>query len=838
MTYGGAAKVSQNDKPTSTAGDVSIQIGGDLSGQLIVGNNNQTYSYSYNVAHGGVLNVAAPPTVSPRALPLNLKPRPFAQLLDRQNVLPVIREALQQSQPVEIFAADGFGKTALLRHLAHDENLTARFSAGVVYLPVADAPVDDVLQSLYDVFYDASPPFKPSYGQTQQALKDKQALVILNGLSWTAKEMERLLAAMPGCTFVLISTARLYWQEGAAIALKGLPFPESVALIQKDLGRSLSEAEQRAAKRLWQTLSGSPLQLRRAAAQAKEIDQQSTSSAAAEPAALVALVQTMQLTSDSPEPEDSLFQAAARRLSKSQKAALGLMGAMAGNALSAQQALGITQAPAMAAALDELVTLQLVEFNGSGYSLCTDLTTAVQQNYNPQPWLEQATHYFIEQGSGNVAQECSSAAMQHLLTWTQQTQKWQQSLALVRCLDSSLSVNGQWGQWQQALSYGLHAAEQLGDRQAEAWMLHQLGTRSLAIGNLSQAQPWLSQAVKLREQLADTAGAAISKHNLSLIGPALVPMGGASNLDRDVSPTSAPRTPLRRWVTVGSILVGIVLLGNVGRTLWSTESPGENEQVIVSTPEGGENERTRLSDGPSSDGRTLPPQREESTEPNAAAQTTESDPQRDTNETTIDEILSTPETDVQKKQSEAASDPENNDTQNETPANENSEPDNNLEPDNTSQQNNNPTQTDTLEQANQTLNDQLGQVPVQATIPAQEVDIAEVIQQPPTVKNYSRTIQAGESLTVDLLAGASDPNPDDTLQLYEIANTPVGGVLQDNGDGTVTYIPYKVEAGQTGSYTNTFQFVITDGNGNFAEGTLSIRVELPKPGEAPGDALF
>ena len=129
-------------------------------------------------------------------------------------------------------------------------------------------------------------------------------------------------------------------------------------------------------------------------------------------------------------------------------------------------------------------------------------------------------------------------------------------------------------------------------------------------------------------------------------------------------------------------------------------------------------------------------------------------------------------------------------------------------------------------------------MPVQATIPAQEVDIAEVIQQPPTVKNYSRTIQAGESLTVDLLAGASDPNPDDTLQLYEIANTPVGGVLQDNGDGTVTYIPYKVEAGQTGSYTNTFQFVITDGNGNFAEGTLSIRVELPKPGEAPGDALF
>ncbi|MEO1620003.1 MAG: cadherin-like domain-containing protein, partial [Cyanobacteria bacterium J06632_3] len=109
-------------------------------------------------------------------------------------------------------------------------------------------------------------------------------------------------------------------------------------------------------------------------------------------------------------------------------------------------------------------------------------------------------------------------------------------------------------------------------------------------------------------------------------------------------------------------------------------------------------------------------------------------------------------------------------------------------------------------------------------------EVAAATQQPPIVPNYSFTITQGESLTVDLLAGASDPNPDDTLELYEIANTPVGGQLLDNGDGTVTYLPWEGATEEDfGAYTNTFQFVITDGNGGFAEGKLSIRVEIPQP---------
>ena len=58
-------------------GDVSIDMGGDMSGSLVVGHGNQLHTYTYNVDHGGVLNVAAPPTVRPRETPINLRPRPF-----------------------------------------------------------------------------------------------------------------------------------------------------------------------------------------------------------------------------------------------------------------------------------------------------------------------------------------------------------------------------------------------------------------------------------------------------------------------------------------------------------------------------------------------------------------------------------------------------------------------------------------------------------------------------------------------------------------------------------------------------------------------------------------
>ncbi len=557
------AKTLMRPEAVMDLGDVTASVGGhhpggqngQLSGQLIIGSHNQQdyTQYTYNVAHGGVLNVASAPTVTPRPMPLSLKPPRFDNLLDRRAVLPVLCESLRQQQPVELYSDVGFGKTSLMRHLAHDDSLTSAFPDGVVYLSAHRQLAADLLQSLYDAFHETGVPLKPSYGKVQQALSQRRALVILNGLSLEKEETDWLMAALPASTFVLVSQVRLAWQEGAAIALKGLPLPESMTLIQNELGRVLADAEKGAAKALWKALAGNPLQLRRAAAQVKGSEM-----------SLVDLIQSLPGQTIS---RHMLFRTLATKLPERHRSALALMGAMGGVALSADQVCAIAQVPEAGAVLQNLADLHLVEATATGYQLYGDLITVVQQAFDPLPWLTSATNYFVT-GAG----QSDTDAMMHVLAWTQRTGQWRPSLALVRRLDPLLSLSGCWDQWQQALRCSLQSAEQLGNVAAEAWSLHQLGTRALALGDIVRADGWLSRALRLRQHLGDRAGAAVTRHNLGLIGVPLVVGDGAVPVALSPSPSRGGR--VKRWLWPWSA-VGLLALSGIGGIaygLWPEQS--------------------------------------------------------------------------------------------------------------------------------------------------------------------------------------------------------------------------------------------------------------------------
>lgn len=589
---------NSTDSSAAETGDVNINIGGNMSAPLIVGSDNQLYSYQYHVEHGGVLNVSAPPKITPRPTPLALKPKPFTNLLDRQSVLPILQAALSQAQPAEVYAAPGFGKTTLMRYVAHWSEATGSIADGVVYLPIANQLAEDLLQSLYDIFYEAIPAFKPSYGQIQQALKNKRALIILNGLSFQKEQMEWLMAALPNCVFVLVSSERLYWQEGADIALPGLPLEDAIALIQQDLVRPLSESEKTAAQKLHQAFSGNPLQIRRAAAQAKSSNQPLDQWLYAVQTQQRQTAATHTGISDFDLKKSSLnsvvFTTATKKLSPAQKRVLALLGAMSGVALSAQQAQAIAQAPEAANALNELAHLQLVEPVETGYRLCADLGEAISQTFELQPWLQSAADYFIEASAD--AASMHSEAMLHLLNWTQQTGQWQQSLQLAQALDSVLAAGRQWQQWQQVLTHSLQAAQQIGDASAEAWALHQLGTRAIALNNTAQAETWLSRAVTLREAIQDFSGAAISRHNLGLLVPPLV-----SAQSFVPAPASSTSGIFSKFVGIGT-LVGGLIIGGVGLALWlSTQPSGDISEPSASSDEVIVDSIEVDSDGPNSE---------------------------------------------------------------------------------------------------------------------------------------------------------------------------------------------------------------------------------------------
>ena len=579
----------------------------------------RSYGYCHGNGLGGVLHEVRPPQILERSTPVALGPPPQPQLFDRQTVLPVIKEAISQKQQVELYAGPGIGKTALVRHLAHDADLTARFPDGVVYLSVNQQDAEDIVQMLYRAFYSAPLPLKVTYKTARQALLTKQALVLFDDLSLTPTDVERLLAVLPECAVVLVSQARFYRQAQTAIALKGLPFQDALRLLQNDLETPLAEAEVQAAKRLWTALLGNARQLSRAAAYVRslspmrqlatelsELEKAPTQNTSGPALPLTAFVQSVQSNSAITLSARGLFQAVAYSLSLQQQQVLALMGAMAGVALSKAAIATITQQPDVDTVLNDLVSLHLLEgtsakrpFNAETssnlpcYWLSHDLKVWAAQMFEPEPWLLGAIAYFTGAPSEDARAMGTDdlEARLHLLEWTQRTGHWQQSLALIKQLDYPLATAGQWSRWRQVLTYGLQAAEQLGEAEAEAWALHQLGTQALAAGQMNRAAGWLSRAVRLRSRLKDTEGAARSRHNLALIPPALVSGQGAP-----AGPYRPYQQRLQRQsalVASGVLAAGVTLLGLM---LWPRWSAARQLQVSEDAISFGDRVLTSASD--------------------------------------------------------------------------------------------------------------------------------------------------------------------------------------------------------------------------------------------------
>jgi hypothetical protein len=96
-------------------------------------------------------------------------------------------------------------------------------------------------------------------------------------------------------------------------------------------------------------------------------------------------------------------------------------------------------------------------------------------------------------------------------------QRWHDVLALARAADPLLMLSARWGAWDCALERARTAALVTGDRAASAWALHQLGTRAGCLGDVEAAIPELEEALALRRELGDEAGADVTAGNLAVL---------------------------------------------------------------------------------------------------------------------------------------------------------------------------------------------------------------------------------------------------------------------------------------------------------------------------------
>jgi hypothetical protein len=555
--------------PSPIPSSVNVNIQGDLSGQMVIGNNNFQYQVKIGTIEAGAeVNLPPAPIPAPRPVqtPVHILPADFPDLLGRKTEIDQVTNAIQSGKPVEFSGEDGIGKTTLLQFLAnHLDNQPD----GVVWDAIPGQPVEDVLQFLYGKFYTSDIIYHPSSTQVHQGLQGKHALVVLDDVSDTRQEVERLLDTAPGCAFIMASAERRLWRNGQAITLKGLNPQEALPLVERELGRPLSPNEQSAALALCTAYDGHPLKILQAVYRAVNSG--------------VNLPEAARQSQVQAQPQISEDQALSR-LSNVERRVVSAMAFLGKIPLGVSHLAEVTGLANVAHVLNSLQNRHLAQSHSPRYSLTGNLSILLQQQEDLTVWGERYLDYFTSwagrQSTATPIVE-ESAALLKVLEWAASAGLWTKTLTLVKAIEAALALGLCWGTWVQALELGLQAARLLGDRSAEGWALHQMGTQSLCTGQVEAARNALTSALQIRQALGDQTAIAVTKHNLDLLA----------------GPFSPPRKSSKSPPKTGRIVITVIAVAAVamagfwawdyfcreGGCRWPTPVPQITEQPPPTT---------------------------------------------------------------------------------------------------------------------------------------------------------------------------------------------------------------------------------------------------------------
>ena len=411
--------------------------------------------------------------------------------------------AIQARRPAGFYAACGYGKTTLLQNIAATASERG-IAPNCIYLRADRDRVADLLQDLVAKLYDCDQPVKPTPQECAQLLGQVSAIVAVDDMCASPDQVRYLLDVLSGCGLVIGSARPVLGRRGSSWKLDGLPEQSALALVAGDLGRPLTAEELAAARHLVAAVDGQPLHLRQCAALARE-GRHSLRSLA------------RQAVHD-PEVLDRLSIDA---LAQTERRALAVLALAAGTLLPAAVVDAIGQIAYLAEWLESLHRRGLAEQcdDRFGLPVCKaesyrrillkdlDLAAAAR---GLSSWLTAADPTTAESRS---AAEAALA----MIEFAAGRRDWTSVLRLARAAERVLFLAGRWEAWHHTLGQGLDAARASGDRAAEAFFAHQQGTLAFCQDQLQDARRLLQHALTLREQIGDTDGASITRHNLQLL---------------------------------------------------------------------------------------------------------------------------------------------------------------------------------------------------------------------------------------------------------------------------------------------------------------------------------
>ncbi|MFG2459486.1 ATP-binding protein [Streptomyces sp. NPDC048523] len=489
----------------------------------------------YGTAERAEVDRAARPPVPPGPT------RTALPLLARQGERERLVRLLARGRSVRLTGPAGSGRTSLLDLVAEDCSDLA--PDGVVRLTGFHRTAGELLYDLFHAVFD-SPLHRPDRDELLSCIREIGAVVVLDDIEFGGAALDELLDATPECAFVIGATPDVPAPSADSaveeVFLNGLERADGVELLERSVGRVLTEEESNWAGDLWFESEGLPLRFVQAGALLRQRDRLRAGANAVDEFGVFADAAPVDapLAADESEeiPLPALGEAAApapllaSRLSESARATLRFAVALGGEVphqAHLPALIGDTHADA---ALGELADCGLVSPVGSRYRLAAGVLTQLEAaGYGDDTESRAHTaaqHYAWWAGHPSVTPErvCAEAdallaALTVLVPATTAPDEGEEAVTvrLARTAAPAFAAGGHWGAWERCLRAGSEASRLAGEVSEQAYFHHELGILALCGGQLDRARAELEASIGLRGALADKRGTVAGRRALTLV---------------------------------------------------------------------------------------------------------------------------------------------------------------------------------------------------------------------------------------------------------------------------------------------------------------------------------
>lgn len=199
--------------------------------------------------------------------------QPRLPLLERQEDRERLVRLLARGRSVRLTGPSGSGRTVLLDAVADDCADLA--PDGVIRLSGYRRTASDLLHDLFTAVYEA-PLYRPDHDELLRLVHEIGAVVVLDDAEIGGSALDELLDATPECAFVIAATPDIPAPSADAgleeVVLGGLDRSGGLELLERAVGRVLTEDESNWAGDLWFESEGLPLRFMQAGALLRQRD--------------------------------------------------------------------------------------------------------------------------------------------------------------------------------------------------------------------------------------------------------------------------------------------------------------------------------------------------------------------------------------------------------------------------------------------------------------------------------------------------------------------------------------------------------------------------------------